>query len=87
MGKTDLVRSATADLENHKEISKNNLAQVRQKISDLKNKVLNREMSYAQYEWELAVKHGERNLSEWHDFYSEYLGKAIRIEEQKRKKE
>src|SRR3989344_4892600 len=86
MGKTDLVRSSFEELENRREISRNNLAKVREKISELKNKVLNREMTYSQYEWELAVKHGDRNLSERHDFYSDYLGKVGRIEEQKRRR-
>src|SRR3989344_8635988 len=86
MGKIDLVRNASDQLENRRMITQKNLMQVRQKISELKNKVLNREMTYSQYEWELAVKHGDKNLSEWHDFYSDYLGKVGRIEEQKRRR-
>ncbi len=85
MGKIDLVRNASDQLENHRMISQKNLMQVRQKISELKNKVLNREMTYSQYEWELAVKHGDKNLSEWHDFYSDYLGKVERIDDERRR--
>src|SRR3989344_2054855 len=85
MGKIDLVRNVSDQLENRRVISQKNLIQVRQKISELKNKVLNREMTYSQYEWELAVKHGDKNLSEWYNFYSDYLGKVERIEDERRR--
>jgi hypothetical protein len=87
MGKTDLVRSSWESIENNRTNSLKNLGQIRNKISELKNKVLRREMTYREYEWELAVKHGDRSLGEWHDFYSDYLGKLERIEEKNKARE
>ena len=88
MGKVDLVRSpfnSPNKLENLRDNSQRNLAHVRSRINELKSRVLNREMTYSQYEWEMAVKHGDRSLGEWHDFYSDYLGKIARIEEKRRR--